>query len=140
MDTLDSRRMYRYQCLLRCILTLFDNNEARRGLYPLKVKNAEEIIPNADARQGFGGCLSVATDSRARVVNCHFMKNKAVAYSAIYNFTPNNEYTDNDKKQFAFNTIFWGNEVFEVDSLDDLEKGPGWTDEDIEIFKTSCDH
>ena len=119
--------------------TLFDNNEARRGLYPLKVKNAKEIIPNADARQGFGGCLSVATDSRARVVNCHFMKNKAVAYSAIYNFTPNNEYTNNDKKQFAFNTIFWGNEVFEVDSLDDLEKGKDWTDEDTEIFKTSCD-
>ena len=118
--------------------TLFDNNEARRGLYPLMVKNPEEVIPNADARQGFGGVLSVATDSRMRVVNCHFMKNKAVAYSAIYNFTPNNEYTDPDKKQFAFNTIFWGNEVFEVESLDELEKGKDWDADDNAKFAESC--
>ncbi|MBR3647474.1 MAG: hypothetical protein IKN59_03680 [Paludibacteraceae bacterium] len=118
--------------------TLFDNNEARRGLYPLMVKNPKEVIPNADARQGFGGVLSVATDSRMRVVNCHFMKNKAVAYSAIYNFTPNNEYTDPDKKQFAFNTIFWGNEVFEVESLDELEKGKDWDADDNAKFAESC--
>lgn len=101
--------------------TLFDNNEARRGLYPITVSGDEEI-PYADARQGFAGVISAATQSYLRVVNCHFMKNKAVAYPAIYNFTPNNEYGDDAKeKQFAFNTIFWGNEVFEVDNLDELD-------------------
>ena len=100
--------------------TLFDNNEARRGLYPITVSGDEEI-PYADARQGFAGVISAATQSYLRVVNCHFMKNKAVAYPAIYNFTPNNEYGDDAKeKQFAFNTIFWGNEVFEVDKLADI--------------------
>ena len=100
--------------------TLFDNNEARRGLFPITVSGDEEI-PYADARQGFGGCLSVAAQSRARVVNCHFMKNKAVAYPSIYNFYSNNRYSDPDSMQFAFNTIFWGNEVFEVDNLDELD-------------------
>lgn len=99
--------------------TLFDNNEARRGLYPIKVKGAD-TIPNADARQGFGGVLSIAAKSRTRVVNCHFMKNKAVAYPAIYNFWPNNMYTNPDDKQYAFNTIFWGNESFDVKQLCDL--------------------
>ena len=101
--------------------TLFDNNEARRGLYPITA-SGDEYIPYADARQGFAGVISAATQSYLRVVNCHFMKNKAVAYPAIYNFTPNNEYGDDAKeKQFAFNTIFWGNEVFEVDNLDELD-------------------
>lgn len=100
--------------------TLFDNNEARRGLYPITVSGEEEI-PHADARQGFGGVLSVASQARARIVNCHFMKNKAVAYPSIYNFNSNHRYSDPDSMQFAFNTIFWGNEVFEVESLDQLE-------------------
>lgn len=100
--------------------TLFDNNEARRGLYPITVSGEEEI-PHADARQGFGGVLSVASQARARIVNCHFMKNKAVAYPSIYNFYSNHRYSDPDSMQFAFNTIFWGNEVFEVESLDQLE-------------------
>lgn len=100
--------------------TLFDNNEARRGLYPITVSGDEEI-PYADARQGFGGVLSVASQARARIVNCHFMKNKAVAYPSIYNFKSNHRYSDPDSMQFAFNTIFWGNEVFEVESLDQLE-------------------
>ncbi len=99
--------------------TLFDNNEARRGMYPITV-SGDEYIPDADARQGFGGCLSIAAQSRARIVNCHFMKNKAVAYPSIYNFLANNHYSDPDSMQFAFNTIFWGNEVFEVDNLGDI--------------------
>lgn len=100
--------------------TLFANNEARRGLFPITVSGDEEI-PYADARQGFGGCLSVAAQSRMRVLNCHFMKNKAVAYPSIYNFYSNNRYSDPDSMQFAFNTIFWGNEVFEVANLDELD-------------------
>ena len=100
--------------------SLFDNNEARRGLYPITV-SGDEVIPYADARQGFGGCLSVAAQSSARIVNCHFMKNKAVAYPSIYNFYSNSQYSDPDSMQFAFNTIFWGNEVFEVDNLDELD-------------------
>ena len=128
--------------------SLFDNNEARRGKYPIII-SGDEYIPDADARQGFGGVLSVAAQSQLRAVNCHFMKNKAVAYSAIYNFLANNQYfggTDTkkshrsrgtknivqlaDSMQFAFNCIFWGNEVFEVDKLSDLEhiEGPAKND------------
>lgn len=116
---------------------LFDNNEARRGLYPLKATSAEPI-PNADARQGFGGCLSIADKSLTRVMNCHFMKNKAVAYSAMYNFYPNNWYSTADSMQYAFNTIFWGNEVFDVEHLTDLDKGTeDWDGEDTEILAAS---
>ena len=113
--------------------SLFDNNEARRGLYPITISGAEHI-PNADARQGFGGCLSVAEKSRLRVANCHFTKNKAVAYSAIYNFQPNNYYTNPDSMQFAFNTIFWGNEVFEVDNLRQLDYIEAPLDSSVTIF------
>ena len=98
---------------------LFDNNEAKRGLYPIHITGSDSI-PDADARQGFGGVLSIAHDAKMRVANCHFMKNKAVAYSAIYNFQPNNVYSTADSMQFAFNSIFWGNEVYEVDNLAQL--------------------
>lgn len=100
--------------------TLFDNNEARRGLYPITASGSEDI-PYADARQGFGGVLAASSHSLSRVINCHFMKNKAVAYPSIYNFYSNSQYNNPDSMQFAFNTIFWGNEVFEVESLDQLE-------------------
>ena len=118
--------------------TLFDNNEAKRGLYPIPDDNTllDDIIPDADARQGFGGVLSVAEKARLRVVNCHFMRNKAVAYPAIYNFNPNNLYQDADSMQFAFNTIFWGNEVFEVDNLNELEHKEAAKQETIDTFNT----
>ena len=115
--------------------SLFDNNEARRGLYPITV-SGEEYIPDADARQGFGGVLSVAAQSQMRVVNCHFMKNKAVAYSAIYNFLANNHYDNPDSMQIAVNTIFWGNEVFEVDNIGQLEHVEEPLPESIEAFNT----
>ncbi|MBQ6985332.1 MAG: hypothetical protein IJQ20_10475 [Paludibacteraceae bacterium] len=118
--------------------TLFDNNEAKRGLYPIPDDNTllDDIIPDADARQGFGGVLSVAEKARLRVVNCHFMRNKAVAYPAIYNFNPNNLYQDADSMQFAFNTIFWGNEVFEVDSLSELPSKEAVPQESVNAFNT----
>ena len=116
--------------------TLFDNNEARRGLYPITV-TGDEYIPNADARQGFGGVLSVAVQSRLRAVNCHFMKNKAVAYPSIYNFWANDRYNDPDSMQYAFNCIFWGNEVFEVDRLDELEHEVSPTEETINAFNNN---
>lgn len=100
--------------------TLFDNNEAKRGLYPLTA-TSKENIPDADARQGFGGVLSIGPKAQMHVLNCHFMRNKAVAYPSIYNMLANNHYSTSDSMQFAFNTIFWGNEVFEVDSLNQLE-------------------
>ena len=101
--------------------TLFDNNEARRGLYPITISGAE-AIPDVDARQGFGGVLSVSQHSLLRAVNCHFMRNKAVAYSAVYNHLANNRYRSNrDSIQTVFNSIFWGNEVFDVDNLGELE-------------------
>lgn len=116
--------------------TLFDNNEARRGLYPIKI-SGEENIPNADARQGFGGVLSVSQDALLRAVNCHFMRNKAVAYSAVYNIYPNNLYTNRDSIQTVFNSIFWGNEVFEVDNIGQLEHIESPTLATIETFNNN---
>ena len=113
--------------------TLFDNNEAKRGTYPIIIKGADSI-PNADARQGFGGVLSIASDAKMRVANCHFMKNKAVAYSAIYNFKPNSDYSTADSMQFAFNSIFWGNEVQDIDRLDQLEYKVAPTQAAIDTF------
>ena len=115
--------------------TLFDNNEACRGLYPITV-TGKEYIPDADARQGFGGVLSVAADSKMRVANCHFMRNKAVAYPSIYNFLTNDQYASADDKQFAFNSIFWGNEVFNVESIDEFESVEAPSAEQINAFNT----
>ena len=115
--------------------TLFDNNEAKRGLYPITV-TGDEYIPDADSRQGFGGVLSVATDSKMRVANCHFMRNKAVAYPSIYNFLANNHYASHDDMQMAFNSIFWGNEVFEVDNIGQLPYEEAPSAEQIEAFNT----
>ena len=119
---------------------LFDNNEARRGLYPITVKGPDEI-PNADARQGFGGVLSIAENAKLRAANCHFMRNKAVAYSAVYNFKPNSEYEYADDKQLVFNSIFWGNEVSDIESIDELEykKKPSQAaiDSFITVYKPS---
>lgn len=114
---------------------LFDNNEARRGLYPITVKGPDEI-PNADARQGFGGVLSIAENAKLRAANCHFMRNKAVAYSAVYNFKPNNEYEYADDKQLVFNSIFWGNEVSDIESIDELEYKKKPSQAAIDSFKT----
>lgn len=102
--------------------TLFANNEARRGLYPITIKGPDSI-PDADARQGFGGVLSVAHNARLRSVNNHFVRNKAVGYSSIYNFKPNSMYGDRDSMQIAINCLFWGNEVFNLPTgkLSDLD-------------------
>ncbi len=114
---------------------LFDNNEARRGLYPIAVKGADSI-PNADARQGFGGVLSIAENAKLRAANCHFMRNKAVAYSAVYNFKPNNEYANADDKQYVFNSIFWGNEIANIESIEQLESKEAPSQAAIDSFLT----
>lgn len=118
---------------------LFDNNEAKRGLYPIHITGPDSI-PDADARQGFGGVLSIAQEAKMRVANCHFMKNKAVAYSAIYNFLPNNEYSTADSMQFAFNSIFWGNEVYEVDNLAQLAHKEAPTPATEAVFASKFKH
>ena len=114
--------------------TLFDNNEARRGLYPITAVSPKEQIPDADARQGFGGVLSVGSNAMLRAINCHFMKNKAVAYPSIYNFWANNHYSNPDSMQYAFNCLFWGNEVFEVNNIDELEHVVPPTQTEINAF------
>ena len=114
--------------------TLFDNNEARRGLYPVTAVSPKEQIADADARQGFGGVLSVGSQAMLRAINCHFMKNKAVAYPSIYNFWANNHYSNPDSMQYAFNCLFWGNEVFEVDNIGELENVVPPSPTEIEAF------
>ena len=114
--------------------TLLDNNEARRGLYPITIESGTESIPDADARQGFGGGLSISPHALLRAENCHFMRNKAVAYSAIYNVLANNHYTNRDSIQTAFNTMFWGNEVFDIDNIGELQYEEAPSQASIDAF------
>ena len=95
---------------------LFDNNEAKRGLYPITIDHeSEEYIEDADARQGFAGVISAARKSKVKAINCHFVNNKAVAYPAIFNFRGNQIYSSSDSIHLAFNCIFWGNEATGID-------------------------
>lgn len=99
--------------------TLFDNNEARRAPYPI----TNGSVFNADARQGYAGVISSSETSLVRACNCDFVRNKAVAFPAIYNFFDNNlraatsALTPSDPNyygkgwHFAVNSIFWGNEA-----------------------------
>jgi len=89
---------------------LFANNEAMRGNYPISV-SGDEKIDDAEPRQGFAGVISSAKNSQVRAVNCDFVKNKAVAFPAIFNFLFNTRYNNPDERHFAFNCIFWGNEA-----------------------------
>jgi len=132
--------------------SLFDNNEAKRGLLPI----INGTITNADERQGYGGVISCSETGLTRVTNCNFVRNKAVAFPALYNFIDNNlrSYssmmtqsdvgTENYNMyyygpgwHFAVNTIFWGNEatastIAEATGLENLYynmKYPGgWTE------------
>ena len=100
---------------------LFDNNEARRGFYNIDVSGEEEI-PYADARQGFAGVISVSEKARLRAMNCHFVRNKAVAYPSIYNFWTNDRYLDRDSIQLAVNCLFWGNEATGLIAPDGIQE------------------
>lgn len=95
---------------------LFDNNEAKRGDYPITIDQlSEEFIEDADVRQGFAGVISAARQSKVKAINCHFVNNKAVAYPAIFNFMGNQAYSDPDSIHLAFNCVFWGNEATGID-------------------------
>lgn len=97
-----------YQCHMWN--TLFDNNEARASIHHIidgdgVMRTVEEVdeetgetittpiknpITNADERQGYGGVISSSETSLVRACNCDFVRNKAVAFPAIYNFIDNN--------------------------------------------------
>ncbi len=101
--------------------SLFDNNEAKAGDLPITVGT----ITNANLRQGYGGAISCSETGLLRIANCDFVRNKAVAYPALYNFIDNNirafsgslastpEHRDyyGAGHHFAVNTIFWGNQA-----------------------------
>ena len=120
-----------YQC--HVWNTLFDNNEARRAPYPI----TEGTVYNADARQGYAGVISSSETSLVRACNCDFVRNKAVAFPAIYNFFDNNlraatsALTPGDAHyygkgwHFAVNSIFWGNEA----TGSTVAPAQGWEDD-----------
>ena len=101
--------------------SLFDNNEAHRGAMPITAT----AVHNADARQGYAGAISCSETGLLRIANCDFVRNKAVAFPALYNFIDNNirahssELKDSPEStdyygaghHFAVNSIFWGNEA-----------------------------
>ena len=114
--------------------SLFANNEAKKGTYNILQDMREEMdgetpvtitnpILNANARQGYGGAISLSETGLARICNCDFVRNKAVAYPALYNFLDNNLRAVSSMADplsssyygkgwhFAVNTIFWGNEA-----------------------------
>lgn len=147
-----------YQCHLWN--TLFDNNEARKGTYdiiegatPMRTvevpgdepgqvvsKNIFNPITNANKRQGYGGVVSSSETSLVRACNCDFVRNKAVAFPAIYNFFDNNlravtsALTPSDPNyygrgwHFAVNSIFWGNEATMLES-EHVAESTGWEDD-----------
>ena len=105
---------------------LFSNNEAKRGNYPLTPSNPDEVITDAEIRQGWAGVISSSETSTVRAFNCDFVRNKAVAYPAIFNFLPNkyydgqdhtDEYTGDVTRNFgthrhaAINCLFWGDKA-----------------------------
>lgn len=95
---------------------LFDNNEAKRGDYPIIIdQESDEYIEDADVRQGFAGVISAARQSKVKAINCHFVNNKAVAYPAIFNFRGNQIYSSYDSIHLAFNCVFWGNQATGID-------------------------
>ncbi len=114
--------------------SLFANNEAKRGNYPITIDN----ITNADDRQGYGGTISCSETGLARICNCDFVRNKAVAFPALYNFIDNNlraissTIPDADHGtdpryygrgwHFAANSIFWGNEA----TASSVASATGW--------------
>lgn len=113
---------------------LFDNNEARRGDYPIVIDSeSDEYIVDADVRQGFGGVISAAQHSQVRALNCHFVKNKAVAYPAIFNFQSNAQYSVADSMHFAVNCLFWGNEATGIDKTNASNEAKS-------IFKAKYSH
>lgn len=103
----------------RVINTIFANNEAKRGQLPITIPG-DEGVEMADIRQGFGGVISASETSTVQVLNCNFVRNKAVAYPAIYNFLDQEEKSEKvagdykwehgEQKHWAVNCIFWGNE------------------------------
>ncbi|MBO7546104.1 MAG: leucine-rich repeat domain-containing protein [Paludibacteraceae bacterium] len=120
-----------YQCHLWN--SLFDNNEARRAPYHI----THDAVHNADARQGYAGVISSSETSLVRACNCDFVRNKAVAFPAIYNFFDNNlraatsALTPSDENyygrgwHFAVNSIFWGNQATMPEN-EHVAEAQGW--------------
>ena len=109
-----------YDCTV--VNTIFANNEAKRGALPITISGAAGV-DRADIRQGFGGVISSSETSTVHALNCNFVRNKAVAFPAIYNFLCQSEKSEQvageyvwergDRKHWAVNCIFWGNEANE---------------------------
>ena len=112
---------------------LFANNEAKRGKFSI-VMDAEspDHIEDAEERQGFAGVVSASGTSQVNAMNCHFVRNKAVAYPAIFNFLNNSHYTY-ELKHYVFNSIFWGNEAT---GIDNCENSSSATSETKATFRT----
>ena len=111
--------------------SLFDNNEAERGLPIYERVQNEAGITNTEARQGSGGVISSSETSTVRMSNCDLVRNRAQQFPAIYNFLDNSlrQYGSYDQsgeptypygrgRHYALNTIFWGNDV--PDDVKDL--------------------
>ncbi|MBR4520844.1 MAG: hypothetical protein IKO63_05460 [Paludibacteraceae bacterium] len=79
---------------------LFDNNESKHSKYDIidgdavmrreGDKDIKNPIYGAEARHGYAGVVSCSETGLVRMSNCHVVRNKAVAFPAIYNFIDNN--------------------------------------------------
>lgn len=107
-----------YDCTI--VNTIFANNEAKRGTKPITISVAEGGVEHADVRQGFGGVISASETSTIHAMNCDFVRNKAVAFPAVYNFLCQSEKSEKEGGNYKWergnwhhwvvNSIFWGNE------------------------------
>ena len=108
-----------YDCTL--VNSIFANNEAKRGDLPIIINPAAGGVEMADIRQGFGGVVSASETSTVHALNCNFVRNKAVAFPAIYNFLCQSQkshktgddydWERGERKHWVVNSIFWGNEA-----------------------------
>ena len=107
-----------YDCTL--VNTIFANNEAKRGNLPIKISVSDGGVEHADIRQGFGGVISASETSTVHAMNCDFVRNKAVAFPAVYNFLCQQQKSEKvggdyiwergNWHHWVVNSIFWGNE------------------------------
>ena len=91
--------------LLRCVNTIFANNEAGLG----DGTHMMDISAPGYDKQGFGGAIWGGLHSEIRLMNCDIVMNKAVSYPSVF-VNPAQVETDVEDR-FCINTIYWGNKT-----------------------------
>lgn len=112
--------------VLRCVNTIFANNEAMLGD---GVDKMPSTLPGYD-KQGFGGAIWGGLNSEVRLMNCDIVMNKAVSYPSV--FVNPAQVVTGVEDRFCINTIYWGNKTTGV--TNSAFSGCGITDINDDVF------